>query len=90
MERDGTTADVITKPLLGCLKKYSFDDQCFGNYLTVFACNAASVMLNKKAVFAMQILFLWHWLNHCLGLRIGDVLKKVSGLKHFSYFLQAL
>lgn len=96
LELEGTTANTITETLLLCLHKYGFDDHFLGECFVAFVCDGASVMVGRKAGVATQLcarfpdLFVWHCLNHCLELVVGDVLKEVSGLNHFKIFFDKL
>lgn len=96
LELDGTTANDITEKLLACLHKNGFDDHFLDECFVAFRCDAASVMLGRRAGVATQLctrfphLYVWHCSNHCLELAVSDVVKEVSGLNHFKIFFDKL
>ncbi len=57
-----------------------------------FASNCASVVLGSESGVAAEIVqlfpnvLIWHCMNHCLELSVGDAVEEVAGLNQFQSF----
>lgn len=62
--------------------------ECF----VCFASNCASVVLGSESGVAAKIVqlfpnvLIWHCMNHCLELSVGDAVEEVAGLNQFQSF----
>lgn len=58
--------------------------------------DGASVMLGVRSGVATRLrarfphLFIWHCLNHKLELAVGDVIKDITNVNHFSSFMDSI
>ncbi|XP_027132754.1 E3 SUMO-protein ligase KIAA1586-like [Larimichthys crocea] len=93
VELESQSAENITNTLLQCLTTCGLNENFIRTNFVAFACDGASAMLGRKSGVATRLqqmypeLIVWHCLNHRLELAVGDTVKKVNNVNHFTSFL---
>jgi len=96
VELEDQSAATIGSRVVQCLNKYKFDYKYLMTNFVAFACDGASAMLGKKSGVATIIVekyrnvIVWHCLNHCLELAVGDAIREVTAVNHFQMFFDKL
>ncbi|KAL4082353.1 hypothetical protein QTP88_030035 [Uroleucon formosanum] len=96
IELKSQTSINIIDQLLECLHQHGFTDIYLKEHWISFVTDGASVLLGKTNGVAARlkekfpIIFSWHCINHRLELAVNDVLKDITAMYHFKYFLDTL